>query len=71
MKQHLVVASNEMFPNVSTLNQRWLVSYLAAWIAYKNETQNKKGNYYFSNHGSQELGKGLEKKILKAAGFKK
>ena len=33
---------------------------------------NKKiGIIIFPNHGSQELGKGLEKKILKDAGIKK
>lgn len=31
----------------------------------------KKGTIIFPNHGSQEMGKGLEKKILKDAGFKK
>lgn len=30
----------------------------------------KKGTIIFPNHGSQELGKGLEKKILKDAGIK-
>ncbi len=29
----------------------------------------KKGIIVFSNHGSQEVGKGLEKKILKDAGI--
>jgi mRNA interferase HicA len=31
----------------------------------------KEGIIIFPNHGSQELGKGLEKKILKQAGIKK
>jgi predicted RNA binding protein YcfA (HicA-like mRNA interferase family) len=31
----------------------------------------KKGTIIFPNHGSQELGKGLEKRILKDAGIKK
>ncbi len=30
----------------------------------------KTGTIIFSNHGSQEMGKGLEKKILKDAGIK-
>ena len=29
----------------------------------------KKGTIIFPNHGSQEMGKGLEKKILKDAGI--
>jgi len=31
----------------------------------------KPGTIIFPNHGSQEVGKGLEKKILKDAGIKK
>ena len=31
----------------------------------------KSGVIIFPNHGSQELGKGLEKRILKVAGIKK
>jgi len=31
----------------------------------------KKGIIIFPNHGSQEIGKGLENKILKDAGIKK
>ena len=31
----------------------------------------KPGTVIFPNHGSQEVGKGLEKKILKDAGIKK
>ena len=34
----------------------------------KHET--KPGTIIFPNHGSQEVGKGLEKKILKDAGIK-
>tara|TARA_Y200000002_G_scaffold383024_1_gene402664 strand:+ start:244 stop:354 length:111 start_codon:yes stop_codon:yes gene_type:complete len=33
--------------------------------------QTKKVTIIFPNHGSQELGKGLEKRILKDAGIKK
>ena len=31
----------------------------------------KKGVIIFPNHGSEEVGKGLEKKIIKQAGLKK
>ena len=31
----------------------------------------KKGVIIFPNHGSQEVGKGLEKKLIKQAGLKK
>jgi mRNA interferase HicA len=37
----------------------------------KMQHQTKKGTIIFPNHGSQEMGKGLEKKILKDAGIKK
>jgi mRNA interferase HicA len=37
----------------------------------KMHHQTKKGTIIFPNHGSQELGKGLEKRILKDAGIKK
>ena len=33
--------------------------------------ETKSGVIIFPNHGSQELGKGLEKRILKVAGIKK
>ena len=33
--------------------------------------ETKKGLIIFPNHGSQEIGKGLEKKILKAAAIKR
>lgn len=33
--------------------------------------EKKKGTIIFPNHGSQEMGKGLENKILKDAGIKK
>lgn len=32
--------------------------------------EKKKGTIIFPNHGSREVGKGLEKKILKDAGIK-
>ncbi len=36
----------------------------------KMHHKSKKGIIIFPNHGSQEMGKGLEKKILKDAGIK-
>ncbi len=36
----------------------------------KMRHQTKTGIIIFPNHGSQEMGKGLEKKILKDAGIK-
>ena len=44
------------------------VSQKGSHIKMRHET--KKGTIVFPNHGSQELGKGLEKKILKDAGIK-
>jgi len=43
------------------------VSQKGSHVKLKHEL--KKGIIVFPNHGSQELGKGLEKKILKAAGI--
>jgi predicted RNA binding protein YcfA (HicA-like mRNA interferase family) len=37
----------------------------------KMKYNSKKGLIIFPNHGSQEVGKGLEKKILKDAGIKR
>lgn len=36
----------------------------------KMQHSTKKGQLIVPNHGSQELGKGLEKKLLKEAGIK-
>lgn len=60
-----------MLPNVSTIDQGgWFpVSQLGSHIKMRH--QKKKGILIFPNHGSQELGKGLEKRILKDAGIKK
>lgn len=44
------------------------VSQKGSHIKMRHET--KKGTIIFPNHGSQELGKGLEKKILKDARIK-
>jgi predicted RNA binding protein YcfA (HicA-like mRNA interferase family) len=44
------------------------VSQKGSHVKLKHET--KSGTIIFPNHGSQELGKGLEKKILKDAGIK-
>ena len=45
------------------------ISQRGSHVKMRHET--KKGTIIFPNHGSQELGKGLEKSILKAAGIKK
>lgn len=45
------------------------VSQKGSHVKMKHETKN--GIIIFPNHGSQEMGKGLEKKILKDAGIKK
>lgn len=37
----------------------------------KMQHKTKRGIIIFPNHGSQEMGKGLENKILKDAGIKK
>jgi predicted RNA binding protein YcfA (HicA-like mRNA interferase family) len=44
------------------------VSQKGSHVKMLHET--KKGIIIFPNHGSQEMGKGLEKKILKDAGIK-
>ena len=44
------------------------VSQKGSHMKLKHET--KPGTIIFPNHGSQEVGKGLEKKILKDAGIK-
>lgn len=62
---------NEMFRTLSDIDKRRLVCGIAKRFARKNATRNKKGTIIFPNHGSQEIGKGLEKKILKDAGIKK
>ena len=36
----------------------------------KMKHDKRKGTIIFPNHGSQEVGKGLEKKIMKMAGIK-
>lgn len=44
------------------------VSQAGSHVKLKND--NKPGIIIFPNHGSQELGKGLEKKLRKDAGLK-
>lgn len=46
----------------------YIVSQTGSHIKMKHEI--KKGTIIFPNHGSQELGKGLEQKIRKDAGLK-
>jgi mRNA interferase HicA len=51
------------------LNDGWYpVSQKGSHVKLKHKL--KKGIIIFPNHGSQELGKGLERKILKDAGIK-
>ncbi len=45
------------------------VSQKGSHVKMRHET--KKGTIIFPNHGSQEMGRGLEKKILKDAGIKR
>jgi len=45
------------------------ISQRGSHVKMRHET--KRGVIIFPNHGSQELGKGLEKRILKVAGIKK
>lgn len=47
----------------------YLISQRGSHVKMRHET--KRGVIIFPNHGSQELGKGLEKRILKVAGIKK
>lgn len=47
----------------------YAVSQKGSHVKMRHET--KKGMIIFPNHGSQEMGKGLENKILKDAGIKK
>lgn len=52
------------------LKDGWiLVSQKGSHIKMKHKS--KSGTIVFPNHGSQEVGKGLAKKILKDAGIKK
>ncbi|MBZ9786881.1 type II toxin-antitoxin system HicA family toxin [Psychroflexus sp. CAK57W] len=51
-----------------TENGWYAVSQKGSQVKMRHKT--KKGIIIFPNHGSQEMGKGLEKKILKDAGIK-
>lgn len=46
----------------------YVISQNGSHIKMRHDT--KQGNLIFPNHGSQELGKGLEQKIRKDAGLK-
>jgi len=51
------------------LNEGWyIVSQSGSHIKLRHLT--KSGTLIFPNHGSRELGKGLERKLLKDAGIK-
>ena len=47
----------------------YVVSHKGSHVKMRHEI--KKGTIIFPNHGSQEMGKGLENKILKDAAIKK
>lgn len=47
----------------------YAVSQKGSHVKMRHKTKNE--TIIFPNHGTQELGKGLEKKILKDAGIKK
>ena len=47
----------------------YAVSQKGSHVKMRHETKN--GTIIFPNHGSQEMGKGLENKILKDAAIKK
>ena len=49
-------------------NGWFAVSQKGSHVKMRHET--KKETIIFPNHGSEEIGKGLEKKILKDAGIK-
>ena len=48
----------------------WLAGCFAKGSHVKLRHPNKQGVIIFPNHGSQELGKGLAKKLFKQAGIK-
>jgi predicted RNA binding protein YcfA (HicA-like mRNA interferase family) len=48
-----------------------MVFSFAERFAVKMRHETKNGTIIFPNHGSQEMGKGLENKILKDAAIKK
>ncbi|CAN5260807.1 hypothetical protein BH23BAC2_BH23BAC2_13650 [soil metagenome] len=60
-----------MFQFVSNFDKRRLVRSVTKRLARKMQHETKKGIIIFPNHGSQEMGKGLENKTLKDAGIKK
>jgi predicted RNA binding protein YcfA (HicA-like mRNA interferase family) len=61
---------HEMFRAISTIKKDgWYpISQKGSHVKMKHDQ--KEGIIIFPNHGSQEVGKGLEKKILKDAGIK-
>ena len=58
-----------MRTTLSSFNQGWVVCSISKRLTYQNEASAKKGMIIFPNHGSQEMGKGLERKIRKDAGL--
>jgi len=55
-------------PKILTKDGWYPISQKGAHVKLKHDK--KPGMIIFPNHGSQEVGKGLEKKILKDAGLK-
>jgi len=54
---------------ILTKNGWYPVSQKGSHVKFKHNS--KPGFLIFPNHGSQEVGKGLERRILKEAGIKK
>ncbi len=54
---------------IRTKDGWYAVSQKGSHVKMRHET--KEGTIIFPNHGSSEMGKGLEKKILKDAGIKR
>lgn len=59
-----------MLRSLSHIIARWMVRCFAKGSHVKLKRDLKEGVIIFPNHGSQELGKGLEKKLFKQAGIK-
>jgi hypothetical protein len=55
-----------VYPNSE---ERWVVCCLTDRFAYQNEASNQEGLLIVPNHGSSEVGKGLELRLRKLAGL--
>lgn len=65
------MTKNEKLGIVPNVNPRWLVSSISKRFSLKMRHKVKFGTIIFPNHGSNEVGTGLEKKLLKQAGLRK